>query len=170
MKFEVLISGVGGQRKHTVELERSGRGYSISLDGQVIQADAAIVAESTVSVLIAGQGFEVQVTPSPDGHLRLQSGAHEFTAVLEDPRAWPGRRHAAWEAEGRQQIVAPMPGKVVRLLVATGDEVDAGQGLVVVEAMKMQNEIRSPKKGRVERLEVKEGQPVNAGEILCVVS
>jgi biotin carboxyl carrier protein len=63
-----------------------------------------------------------------------------------------------------------MPGKVVRLLVAAGDEVDVGQGLLVVEAMKMQNEIRSPKKGRVERLEVKEGQPVNAGEILCVVS
>jgi biotin carboxyl carrier protein len=62
-----------------------------------------------------------------------------------------------------------MPGKVIRVLVNAGDEVEAGQGLVVVEAMKMQNEIRSPKKGKVERLPVKEGQAVNAGEVLCVV-
>ena len=82
-------------------------------------------------------------------------------------RAWRGRRHGAVEAEGRQQIVAPMPGKVVRLLVKTGDKVEAGQGLLVVEAMKMQNEVRSPKTGTVERLLAKEGQPVNAGEVLA---
>jgi biotin carboxyl carrier protein len=62
-----------------------------------------------------------------------------------------------------------MPGKVVRLLVQVGDKVEAGQGLLVVEAMKMQNEIRSPKGGTVERLQVKEGQPVNAGEVLAWV-
>ena len=60
-----------------------------------------------------------------------------------------------------------MPGKIIRVLVQTGEKVDAGQGLLVVEAMKMQNEIRSPKSGTVERLLVKEGQPVNAGEILA---
>jgi len=59
---------------------------------------------------------------------------------------------------------------VIRLLVKVGDEVQAGQGLVVVEAMKMQNEIRSPKTGKVERIQVKEAQAVNAGEVLCVVS
>jgi pyruvate carboxylase subunit B len=63
-----------------------------------------------------------------------------------------------------------MPGKVVRVLVQAGEKVEAGQGLLVVEAMKMQNEIRSPKGGIVERLHVKEGQPVNAGEVLCIVS
>jgi biotin carboxyl carrier protein len=88
---------------------------------------------------------------------------------VRDPRTWRGRRHSALEAEGRQQIVAPMPGKVIRLLVKVGDEVEAGQGLVVVEAMKMQNEIRSPKKGKVERLQAKEGQPVNAGDVLAWV-
>jgi biotin carboxyl carrier protein len=60
-----------------------------------------------------------------------------------------------------------MPGKIIRVLVQAGDKVEAGQGLLVVEAMKMQNEIRSPKSGTVERLLVKEGQPVNAGEILA---
>jgi len=65
------------------------------------------------------------------------------------------------------QILAPMPGKIIRVLVQAGEKVEAGQGLLVVEAMKMQNEIRSPKSGTVERLLVKEGQPVNAGEILA---
>jgi biotin carboxyl carrier protein len=65
--------------------------------------------------------------------------------------------------------MSPMPGKVIRLLVNVGDEVEAGQGLVVVEAMKMQNEIRSPKKGKVERVLVSEGQNVNAGEALAWV-
>ena len=63
-----------------------------------------------------------------------------------------------------------MPGKVVRLLAKAGDAVEAGQGLLVVEAMKMQNEIRSPKRGTVERVLVTEGQAVNAGEVLCVVA
>jgi len=63
-----------------------------------------------------------------------------------------------------------MPGKVVRLLVKAGDHVEAGQGLLVVEAMKMQNEIRSPKSGIVERVFAKEGQPVNAGEVLAIVA
>ena len=169
MKLEVHLNGAYGAKKHTVELARTPAGYRIALDGQVLDANAALVAPSTVSVLIGGQAFEVHVTPALDEQIKLQSGAHEFTAKVRDPRAWPGRRHGALEAEGRQQIAAPMPGKVIRVLVNAGDEVEAGQGLVVVEAMKMQNEVRSPKKGKVERLQVKEGQAVNAGEVLCVV-
>ncbi len=125
---------------------------------------------NTLSLLLDGQSYEIRITPSPDGVLKLQTGLQEFTAEVVDPRAWRGRRHGALEAEGRQQVVAPMPGKVVRVLVEVGDKVEAGQGLLVVEAMKMQNEIRSPKGGTVERLHVKEGQPVNAGDALCIVS
>jgi biotin carboxyl carrier protein len=90
----------------------------------------------------------------------------EYTAEVVDPRAWRGRKHGAMEAEGRQPVTAPMPGKVVRLLVKEGDAVEVGQGLIVVEAMKMQNEVRSPKSGKVERLVAKENQAVNAGEVL----
>ena len=170
MKYEVHLNGAYGAKKRVVELEQTPAGYRISLDGQAIDADAAMIAPGTVSVLIGGQAFEVHVTPTLDGKMKLQSGPHEFTAEIQDPRAWQGRRHGALEAQGRQQVLAPMPGKVIRLLVNAGDEVEAGQGLVVVEAMKMQNEIRSPKNGKVERLQVKEGQAVNAGEVLCVVS
>ena len=169
MKFDVQLKGAYDAKKHTVEIETTAGGQRISVDVQVIDADAKVIAHSTVSVLIGGQSFEVHVTPSLDATVKLQSGPHEFTAEIQDPRAWQGRRHSAVEAEGRQQVVAPMPGKVIRLLVSAGDEVEAGQGLVVVEAMKMQNEIRSPKKGKVERLHVKEGQAVNAGDVLVWV-
>jgi biotin carboxyl carrier protein len=170
MRYEVHLNGAHGPKKRLVELERTPDGYRISLDGKVVDANATLVAPGAVSVLIGGQAFEVHVTPMLDEQIKLQSGAHEFTAELGDPRAWQGRRHGVLAAEGRQQVIAAMPGKVVRLLVSAGDEVEAGQGLVVVEAMKMQNEIRSPKKGKVERLQVKDGQNVNAGEVLCVVS
>src|SRR5437667_185485 len=103
----------------------------------------------------------------PGGALKLQCGGAESPAEVFHPRAWRGRRHGTLESEGRRQISAPMPGKVVRVLVQTGDRVEAGQGLMVVEAMKMQNEIKSPKSGVVERILVAEGQAVNSGEVLA---
>jgi biotin carboxyl carrier protein len=169
MKFEVQLTGPSGKELRVVELERAADRWKISLDGKPVNADAVEIAPNTLSLLLEGQSFEVHITPSSDGILKLQTGLQEFTAEVVDPRAWRGRRHGALEAEGRQQVVAPMPGKVVRVLVEAGDKVEAGQGLLVVEAMKMQNEIRSPKGGTVERLNVKEGQPVNAGEVLCIV-
>jgi biotin carboxyl carrier protein len=153
-----------------VELERDASGWRATIDGQTLAADVVEIAPNTLSVLLAGQSHEVCVTPSANGKLKLQTGAQEFSAEVLDPRAWSGRRHSSVEAEGRQQIIAPMPGKVVRLLVKAGDAVEAGQGLLVVEAMKMQNEIRSPKSGIVERVLAREGQAVNACEVLCIVS
>lgn len=94
----------------------------------------------------------------------------EYQVAILDLREWKKNRGRAAEAQGRQQVVAPMPGKIIRILVKTGDEVPAGQGLLVVEAMKMQNEIRAPKSGIVERLSVIEGQTVNAGQVVAVVS
>ena len=167
MKFEIELTGASGKRKHAVEFNRKGNVCGVAIDGRAVDADAVQIAPNVVSVMLAGQSFELHISRSADGTLKLRCGAHEYTAEIIDPRAWRGRRHGAFEAEGRQQILAPMPGKIIRVLVQTGERVDAGQGLLVVEAMKMQNEIRSPKSGTVERLLVKEGQPVNAGEILA---
>src|SRR6266704_1033037 len=144
MKFEVQLAGQAGKSTRIVELERDAEGWRVTLDGRPVAADAVEVAPNTLSILLAGQSYEICVAPSVDGKLRLQTGG--------------------------LQITAPMPGKVVRLLVKTGDRVEAGQGLLVVEAMKMQNEIRSPKSGTVERVFVQEGQPVSAGEVLAAVS
>jgi biotin carboxyl carrier protein len=169
MKFEVQLTGSSGKKLRSVELERVADRWKVALDGQPLDVDAVEITPNTLLLLLEGRSYEVLISPSPDGVLKLQTGLQEFTAEVADPRAWRGRRHGTLEAEGRQQVVAPMPGKVIRVLVQAGDRVEAGQGLLVVEAMKMQNEIRSPKGGTVERLHVKEGQPVNAGEVLAWV-
>ncbi len=169
MKFEVQLDGPSGKKSRVVELERTAAGWRVTLDGQPVDADAVEISPYTLSILLNGESHEIRITPVPGGKLKLQTGAQEFIAEVIDPRSWSGRRHGQVEAEGRQPIVAPMPGKVVRLLVRAGDRVEAGQGLLVVEAMKMQNEIRSPKSGTVERVLAKEGQPVTAGDVLAWV-
>ena len=165
MKFEIQIAG----RARVVELTRNSEAWRIALDGKEVDADVMEIEPGIFSILLDGKSHEVRATPTLNGALKLQSGEYEFAAEIADPRAWRGRRHGSMEAEGRQEIVAPMPGKVVRVLVAVGEKVEAGQGLMVVEAMKMQNEVRSPKSGVVERLMVREGQAVNAGEGLAVI-
>jgi biotin carboxyl carrier protein len=169
MKCEVQLSGANGAAKRVVEIERVGNGWRVSLDGRLLDADVAEVAPHTFSILLRGGVHEVRVAPAPNGTLQIQDGLHVFIAQVIDPRAWTSRRQAAAEAEGRQQVAAPMPGKIVRVLVQAGETVEAGQGLVVVEAMKMQNEIRSPKSGTVERVLASEGQAVNAGDVLMWV-
>jgi len=167
VKFEVQLDGSSGKKSRIVEIERNGSGWSVLLDG--LPVDAVQIAPHIFSILLNGQSHEIRVSAASDGKLKLQTGTHEFTVEVIDPRAWTGRRHGHVEAEGRQQIIAPMPGKVVRTLVKAGDRVETGQGLFVVEAMKMQNEIRSPKSGAIERILAREGQAVNAGEVLAWV-
>ena len=162
------IGGPLGKMRR-VEVARSGARLLVRLDGREIEADAVEVGTGTYSILLAGQSFEVRVQPAPDG-VRVQAAGEEFAAEVLDPRVWRGKRGGVLEAEGRQHITAPMPGKVVRVLAKAGERVEAGQGLLVVEAMKMQNEIRAPKTGTIERLLVAEGQAVNAGEVLAVVA
>jgi biotin carboxyl carrier protein len=162
-----------GEKLHTVELLRRGEQMRCSLDGRVLQADAVEVVPGVYSILMDGESIEVRVEPQSEAdivELRVIIGIREFSVNVSDPRRWRRHRGGAAEAEGRQQVLAPMPGKIIRVLVKVGDSVEMKQGLVVVEAMKMQNEIRSPKSGKVERLMVIEGQAVNTGEILAIIS
>ncbi len=165
MKYEVLLGG----KTRVVELAPQNGEWKISLDGNAVDANAVEVAPNTFSVLLNGESHQIRIAPRPDGSLTLHTGLAEYHAEVNDTRSWRGRRHGALEAEGRQQIAAPMPGKVIRLLIKQGDTVEVGQGLLVVEAMKMQNEIRSPKSGKVEKLFACEGQAVNAGDVLLWV-
>jgi biotin carboxyl carrier protein len=163
MKYDVRIAG----KTRTVELRRNGARWQVTLDGVASDADAAEIGPGIFSVLLNGESHEIRIALNSDGTLTIHDGPNEFKAEVDDPRAWRGRKHGAIEAQGRQKIVAPMPGKVIRLLVKPGDKVEAGQGVLVVEAMKMQNEVKSPKTGTVEKLSAKEGQAVNAGDILA---
>jgi biotin carboxyl carrier protein len=165
VKYEVLLAG----KTRLVELARVADDWKISLDGKELDASVAEVAPNTFSVLLNGESHQIRVAPRADDTLTLHTRLAEYEVEVTDPRVWRGRRHGALEVEGRQQVTAPMPGKIVRVLVREGDAVETGQGLLVVEAMKMQNEIRSPKNGKVEKLLAKEGLAVNAGDVLAWV-
>jgi biotin carboxyl carrier protein len=165
----VIVEIELGGKKRRVELAQRGEGPQWSVDGRRLQADAVEVENGIFSILIDGESFEVRVEPV-GGKLSVFAGTRQWEASIRDPREWNRNRSNAAESEGRQKVIAPMPGKVIRILVRVGDSVTVGQGLVVVEAMKMQNEIRSPKSGAVERLSVIEGQTVNAGEAIAVIA
>jgi biotin carboxyl carrier protein len=175
MKVEVHIEGA----TRTVEIEALGAGaFRARLDNQAIVADAVETGADSYSILLGGRAFEARVSREGSGdpgkndenNLLVRCAGMDFRVQVRDPRSWRAGRRTALEATGPQQVLAPMPGKVVRVLVAAGDEVEAGQGLVVVEAMKMQNEIRAPKSGRIERVLVAEGQAVRTQEALLVIS
>jgi biotin carboxyl carrier protein len=167
MKYDVLLDGV----RHNVELTRSADRPShlvATIDGRRVEADAVKISPGVYSILLGGRSLEVRAQTLTDS-LLLHTAGREYRVEIVDPRSWRRSRSGGIDLAGRQRISAPMAGKVVRVLVALGQQVETGQGLLVVEAMKMQNEIRSPKSGTVERLLVKEGKAVNAGEILMVI-
>jgi len=165
LKCEIELDG----KLRSVELIHAGPRAHWTIDGRALDADAVEVSPGGYSILIDGQSFEARVESNSDSQLRVTVAGREFDVAIRNSRKWYRDREAGAEAEGRQQVTAPMPGKIVFVLVKTGDAVDAGQGIVVVEAMKMQNEIRSPKSGTVERLLVVAGQTVNAGEVVAIV-
>jgi biotin carboxyl carrier protein len=164
MKFTIELNG----KSRAVELTRGEKGFSCSIDGKSVEADIAEVSSGRYSILIGGRSLEVRITPAQDA-LSATVGGHEYSLKVRDPREWRRKHHGAAASEGRQQIVAPMPGKVIRILAKAGEKIEAGQGVVVVEAMKMQNEVRAPKAGQVEKIFVAEGQSVNAGDALATI-
>ena len=165
MKINVTIQ----DRERTAELTYAGDRPQWKVDGREVDADAIKVAPGIFSIIVDGESFEVQVEGN-SSQLRVLIGGKEYLASLENPRELKKNRASAAQIEGRQNVVAPMAGKIIRSLVKAGDEVQSGQGLLIVEAMKMQNEIRSPKAGKIERVTVVEGQTVNPGEIVAVIA
>jgi biotin carboxyl carrier protein len=171
MTFEIEIGG----RTWTVSVERADAGrYRIAVDGQTHVVDAARIGEYGLSLVIDGDGArsrEVHVAPAgPAGtqlvHLDGRSLSVSVNGRRTRRRSGDGGSHAAGEAT----VAAPMPGRVVRVLVGPGDEVKARQPVVVVEAMKMENELRSPKAGVVKEVSVSAGTSVEAGRSLVVIT
>jgi biotin carboxyl carrier protein len=165
MKLEIDLNGA----THVVEIVPNDGRLQCTIDGSSVEADARRIGPGLYSILIAGRSFEVSVANSGDS-VSISVNGKESIASIRDPRKWRRNHLASSLSEQHQDIVAPMPGRVVRMLVVPGDTVKPGQGIAVVEAMKMQNEVRSPRAGIVERVLVKEGQPVNAGETVAVIA
>ena len=165
MRFEIELGG----KARTVELSRADGQWRFATDGRQVKADAVEIAPGTFSIVIGGRVLEARVEGSTS-ELRIHIEGEEHSASLRDPRRWRRGDAARLESQGRQQVLAPMPGKIVRVLVKAGENIEVGQGIVVVEAMKMQNEVRSPKKGKIERIVVAEGQTVSAGQVVGIVA
>jgi biotin carboxyl carrier protein len=149
-------------------LETSPEGYVVHLPHRELRVDAVALSEGTYSLLIDGSSFDVTIHRSLS-HYQVTVNGVAFEIALRDPKQLRHQTGAGEDLDGPASVTAPMPGKLVRLIVAEGDFVKEGQGLAVVEAMKMQNELKAPKSGTVERLCVVEGQAVNAGEVLLTI-
>lgn len=163
MLYDVAIDG----RNYRLELNRSDGQWFCRLDGLECAVDAVLARVDVLSLRIGHKAYEVK-SERVGNELYLWVGNTRFTAEVRDPRSLRGRIRTQ-DNQGPKKIVAPMPGRVVRLLVRDGDEVELGAGLAVVEAMKMQNEIKSPKKGTIQKILVTEGAAVNAGDLLAIV-
>ena len=168
MKVLVSINGRDGE----LTLQQNGANYRFeySPEGRdPFEAEASLIeAEPGIySVLVDGRSYDVKVVQGPNG-LYIDLRGHRSVVEVRDPRSLT-RRGRAGLGEGRQTITAPMPGKIVRVLVGVGDMVEPGAGLVVVEAMKMQNELKATKSGRVVQVSAKQGDAVTGGEALVVI-
>ncbi len=158
-------------KKTRVELPgNAGEGGAMQclVGGRQVDVDVRMVQPGVLSMVVDGRQYRC-VLDSTAGEEAVVIGGHRFAFSVEDPRSLQGRRGAGANADGPRALKAPMPGRVVRLLVDAGDEVAEGQAIVVIEAMKMQNELKSPKAGRVARVAVTVGDTVGAGDVLAVV-
>lgn len=164
MTYEVEIAG----QTRKLELTPVNGSWRVRCDGVELAADIACPNPATLSLLIAGRSYTFLWTPrARDGSLWLAGAGRHLEVAVRDPRQALARHR--FEQSGRARLAAPMAGKVVRLLAQPGAALEAGQGILVLEAMKMQNEVRSPKSGALVSLAVAAGDTVATGQLLAEV-
>jgi len=158
-----------GEREIQVSVEEVGVArYKVTIDGREQLVDAHQVQESLWSLLCGARAFEVDVQHREDEFEVLIGGdCYKFSLMNEQQKALA--RAAGKGAAGKAMVTSPMPGKVVKLLVAEGEEVQVDQGVIVVEAMKMENELKSAVAGKVQEIFVREGEVVESGAKLLLV-
>ncbi|HEY7546208.1 MAG TPA: biotin/lipoyl-containing protein [Blastocatellia bacterium] len=162
MKYEAEIDG----RQISLELDERDDRVSATIEGRGYEVEVLRPEEGVYLFFAGDRVYEARVWKSQTA-MSVRIGDQVFSAnIIDRKHRRPSADHSE---EGQQTLTAPMPGKVVKVLLKAGDEVAAGQGIVVVEAMKMQNEIKSPKAGRVVKVRVAEGDAVNAGQSLAIV-
>jgi biotin carboxyl carrier protein len=168
MQYVALV----GEKELPVEIsESAGNCFQVVVDGRSYEVDAQAVSDSTLSMIIADQSYNIESERLRDGSENLLVRGASFHIEVLDLRTM-SLRHAQQTVSGPQgpaTILSPMPGKIVAVLVSEGQQVVEGQGLVVVEAMKMENELRAPRSGVVKNLAAVAGTAVEGGAQLCVV-
>lgn len=164
MIYEVTIA----EKIYRVELVRTEQKWKCKLDGREMPLDVVSAQDGMLSLLLQGKSYEVkQETVGAESNVVV--GQERFSASVRDPRSFQSRRRSGASEQGVMKIKAPMPGKVVRILAPAGTQVETGQSVLVIEAMKMQNELKAPKTGVVKKINVAEGAAVDAGQALAEV-
>lgn len=162
MKLEIEIGG----RIRVIDFTPGET--SASVDGVAVPVDARLLRPGVLSLIVDDRAWRV-VLEEDANEPAVLIGSERISYSVNDPRSLKARRAHSAGADGPRPIKASMPGRVVRVLAQTGDAVEAHQGIVVIEAMKMQNELKSPKAGKVAEIRIKTGDTVAAGDVLAVV-
>lgn len=163
-----LQAEIGGE-KHEVEIVRDGRSVTATVDGRRYDLDVSEPEKEVLLIKNASKVSQVFVSPKAGSEFGVTIHGQAINVEIIDPKRLRGAGNDSEHAEGTAEIKTAMPGKVVRILVEAGAEVAKGDGIIVVEAMKMQNELKSPKDGIVKDIRAAEGDTVNAGDILVVI-
>lgn len=164
MIYEVTL----GKKIYRVELTRVGEQWKCRLDGRDLPVDIVYGQNGVLSLLLGGKSYEVK-QETVGAETNVVVGHERFNASVRDPRSFRSRSRVGAAEQGVMKIKAPMPGKVVRVLAGVGTQVELGQSVIVIEAMKMQNELKAPKNGVVKKINVEEGAAVDAGQALAEV-
>jgi biotin carboxyl carrier protein len=176
MQYEIEVGG----RRRQIVVTRTGGTFAVAVDGRTRRVDAARIDAYTLSLVVdsvwpenttaSRSGYEVSVVPDPaGGELAVHVGAVPIAVALNGRRRSGRKDDGGASGSGPQRLTAPMPGKVVRVLVKPGDTVRPRQPVVVVEAMKMENELRASREGTVAEIHAREGMSVDAGALLVVI-
>ncbi len=165
-----LIAGLAGE-KHEISLKQTGEDVSAEIDGRVYELAASQVEPNVYLFKHANKIYQIFVAPNEkrDEPFVVNLGNHDFEISLVDPKRVRSAAGADKIAGGAAEIKTAMPGKVVRVLVEAGAAIEKGDGVLIIEAMKMQNEMKAPKDGTVREIRVSEGATVNAGDVLAVI-
>ena len=159
-----------GEQTYTVEIEEVDKSvYRVSVDGNEFLVDGKKTGRTNYSLIVDNRSFEIEVDNSEDQYRVLVDGRNYHVHLVDERRMRVGGAQSGLQLQGRQKVAVPMPGKVIAVLVSEGDTVEKAQGLVIVEAMKMENEVRSPVPGQVKEIRVKPGDAVEAGAVLAIV-
>jgi biotin carboxyl carrier protein len=176
MTYEVEVNGAPRQ----VVVSRTGDRFAVTVDGRPWTVDAVRIDAHNLSLIVDAprgetttRSYDVTVTPDPaSAHVTVRIGAIPVAVALNarrSRRSWRGKDAGGHAAGGPQRITAPMPGKIVRVLVQPGATVRARQPLIIVEAMKMENEVRAGAAGTVGEILIREGMLVEAGTLLVTI-
>jgi biotin carboxyl carrier protein len=159
-----------GEQTYTVEIEETGKSvYRVSVDGNEFLVDGKRTGRTSYSLIVDDRSFEIEVDNFEDEYRVLVDGRNYHVNLVDERRMRVGGAQSGLALQGRQKVSVPMPGKVIAVLVSEGDSVEKDQGLIIVEAMKMENEVRSPIAGEVKEIKVKAGDAVEGGAVLAVV-